>query len=76
MNAESVRSTKDQGFKEHYGLGFLFVCQTVTAHQGRLEITSVPGKGARFDITIPRRASSTNPGTVTVEDGAPVKVEG
>lgn len=55
--AERVRSTKDQGFKEHYGLGFLFVCQTVNAHGGRLEINSEPGKGARFEITLPQRAA-------------------
>jgi signal transduction histidine kinase len=65
--AEQVRSTKDQGFKEHYGLGFLFVCQTVNAHQGQLEINSAPGKGARFDIIIPRRTAATSPGTVAEE---------
>lgn len=66
--AERVRSTKDQGFKEHYGLGFLFVCQTICAHQGRMEITASPGKGTRFDLTLPRY-SSTSPGTVAMEDG-------
>jgi len=51
--AESVRSTKDQGFKEHYGLGFLFVCQTVHQHNGGMKIESRPGHGARFIITLP-----------------------
>ncbi len=61
--AESVRSTKDQGFKEHYGIGFLFVCQTVRQHHGRLAIESAPGKGTKFLIAIPANrahASSTN----------------
>ncbi|HOR28020.1 MAG TPA: ATP-binding protein [Candidatus Sumerlaeota bacterium] len=51
--AERVRSTKEQGFKEHYGLGFLFVCQTVNHHHGRLEIESTEGHGAKFLISIP-----------------------
>ncbi len=51
--AERVQSTKVQGFKEHYVLGFLFVCQTVSQHHGRLEIDSKVGEGSRFFITIP-----------------------
>ncbi len=51
--AEQVQSTKQQGLKEHYGLGFLFVCQTLRHHGGRMHIQSAPGKGARFDISIP-----------------------
>jgi signal transduction histidine kinase len=51
--AERVQSTKDQGLKEHYGLGFLFVCQTIMHHGGRMRIQSEPGQGARFDIAIP-----------------------
>ena len=57
--AEQVRSTKEQGFKEHYGLGFLFVCQTVTMHQGRLEIESTEGEGAKFIIFLPRQRVTT-----------------
>jgi signal transduction histidine kinase len=65
--AERVHSTKDQGFKEHYGLGFLFVCQTVRQHQGRMEVESAPGQGTRFTITIPRHRAGTSPGTIAVE---------
>lgn len=65
--AERVHSTKDQGLKEHYGLGFLFVCQTVRQHQGQMQIESAPGQGARFTITIPRHRAGTSPGTIAVE---------
>lgn len=65
--AERVQSTKDQGFKEHYGLGFLFVCQTVHQHQGRLEIESEPGQGARFQIFIPRQHTRSVSGTLCLE---------
>lgn len=51
--AERVRSTKEQGYKEHYGLGFLFVCLTIHHHGGELAITSEPDKGARFLIMLP-----------------------
>lgn len=51
--AETVQSTKNQGYKEHYGLGFLFVCQTIQQHRGRLAIDSEPDKGTKFAIAIP-----------------------
>jgi signal transduction histidine kinase len=60
--AERVQSTKDQGFKEHYGLGFLFVCQTVHAHGGRMEIESVVGQGACFRIFLPRHRATLGNG--------------
>jgi signal transduction histidine kinase len=63
--AERVRSTKDQGFKEHYGLGFLFVCQTIYHHQGTLEIESAPGEGSRFFISFPVKRAA--PVTSAVE---------
>lgn len=53
--AERVHSTKQQGYKEHYGLGFLFVCQTVHLHRGSLRIDTQPGRGTTFRIRIPRR---------------------
>ncbi len=53
--AETVQSTKNQGYKEHYGLGFLFVCQTIQQHRGRLAIDAEPGKGTRFVIAIPSK---------------------
>lgn len=57
--AEQVRSTKDQGLKEHYGLGFLFVCLTIQQHQGRMEIDSSPAHGARFTLSLPARRQMT-----------------
>lgn len=53
--AERVRSTKDQGLKEHYGLGFLFVCQTVRQHSGDLAIEAAEGVGSSFTIRLPVR---------------------
>ena len=55
--AERVRSTKDQGFKEHYGLGFLFVCQTVQQHKGHMKIEAAPGKGTTFLLSLPAPVS-------------------
>jgi signal transduction histidine kinase len=55
--AERVRSTKEQGFKEHYGLGFLFVCQTVRMHEGSMEIETQP-EGTTFMIDLPRQGPS------------------
>lgn len=55
--AETVQSTKNQGYKEHYGLGFLFVCQTIQQHRGRLAIDAEPGKGSRFVIAIPMKSA-------------------
>lgn len=57
--AERVRSTKDQGFKEHYGLGFLFVCQTVHHHRGDLIIETEPGQGTTFHIDLPINPTTT-----------------
>ena len=67
--AERVQSTKRQGFKEHYGLGFLFVCQTVVQHHGNLEIESAPGEGTAFKFTIPRvRSEAYEPLSEQTED--------
>ncbi len=57
--AETVQSTKNQGYKEHYGLGFLFVCQTIQQHRGRLAIDAEPGKGTRFVIAIPSKSAES-----------------
>ena len=58
--AEQVHSTKEQGFKEHYGLGFLFVCQTVHQHKGMMTIDSDLGHGACFNIILPRDRNKRN----------------
>jgi len=42
-------TTKEEGT----GLGLSIVAQIVREHQGRLEVSSTPGKGASFTIVIP-----------------------
>ncbi len=58
--AESVQSSKEQGLKEHYGIGFLFVCQTIQQHRGRLAIESEPGEGSCFVIGMPTGSPNAN----------------
>jgi signal transduction histidine kinase len=53
--AEEVRSTKEHGLKEHYGLGFLFICLTICQHQGGLQIEAAPGVGTLFTLELPRQ---------------------
>ena len=35
------------------GLGLSFVAWIVRAHSGRIDVTSTPGKGTRFVVTLP-----------------------
>ena len=67
--AEQVQSTKDQGFKEHYGLGFLFVCQTVHQHRGDMTIQVKPGEGTMFQILLPYRGPTGPAAEATAVDG-------
>lgn len=57
--AEQVNSSKKEGLKEHYGLGFLFVCQTVCIHNGTMVLKIDPGKGTEFQIHLPMRQQPT-----------------
>jgi two-component system sensor histidine kinase BaeS len=36
------------------GIGLTVVAELVRAHQGRLDVTSPPGEGAQFTVTLPR----------------------
>jgi two-component system NtrC family sensor kinase len=44
------------------GLGLSIVRDLVTAHGGGVDLTSVPGQGTTFTITLPLAASPSDPG--------------
>ena len=68
---ESFVTTKEKGM----GLGLPIVRAIIEAHQGRIAVTSRPGGGANFTITLPRRLEAAgiaaergvSPGTATVQ---------
>jgi signal transduction histidine kinase len=47
-------TTKPQGS----GLGLAIVRKIVDAHDGRIDVSAVPGKGTRFRVTLPVRSAS------------------
>jgi signal transduction histidine kinase len=47
-------TTKPQGS----GLGLAIVRKIVDAHDGRIDVSSVPGAGTRFRVTLPVKSSS------------------
>lgn len=49
-------TTKPQGS----GLGLAIVRKIVDAHDGRIDLTSTPGRGTRFRVTLPVSASGPN----------------
>jgi signal transduction histidine kinase len=49
-------TTKEPG--KGTGLGLAISYQIITQHQGKIEVISVPGKGAEFVITLPVHSSS------------------
>ena len=49
------------------GLGLSLVKAIVEAHGGRVAVTSTPGTGSRFDLTLPSAsAAPASPGTANI----------
>jgi PAS domain S-box-containing protein len=44
------------------GLGLYITHRIVTAHDGRIDVQSVPGEGSTFTVTLPRHAHSSGSG--------------
>jgi nitrogen-specific signal transduction histidine kinase len=58
------------------GLGLSTVHEVVTRHGGHVEITSMPGQGATFTVTLPRaaaRGAPAGPAVLVVEEEAGVR---
>lgn len=57
---EPFYTTKDQEGTKGSGLGLTFCKHIVEAHDGFLSVESEPGKGACFEITLPKPATDAN----------------
>jgi two-component system sensor histidine kinase PilS (NtrC family) len=57
VQLDKVFEPFQSGFSEGTGLGLALVYQIIQGHQGSIQVDSKPGKGARFVIELPRRAS-------------------
>jgi len=44
-----------------HGLGLAFVRETVRAHGGKVQVSSISGEGAQFKISLPLEAKGENP---------------
>jgi PAS domain S-box-containing protein len=51
---EPFHRAKNVGTLPGTGLGLAIVKKAVDLHGGRIEVSSVPGKGSRFDVILPR----------------------
>ncbi len=51
---EPFHRAKNVGTLPGTGLGLAIVKKAVDLHGGRIEVSSAPGKGSRFDVTLPR----------------------
>jgi signal transduction histidine kinase len=56
-----VRATHHDHQFEGHGLGLSIVQAIVTAHKGRIELTSCPGQGATFTLILPLTSSLSSP---------------
>jgi two-component system sensor histidine kinase PilS (NtrC family) len=54
VQLEKVFEPFQSGFSEGTGLGLALVYQIIRGHQGSIQVSSQPGKGARFAIELPR----------------------
>jgi PAS domain S-box-containing protein len=48
-----------------FGLGLYVARRIVAAHGGTIDVSTEPGRGARFEVTLPRRAPEERPGANT-----------
>ena len=58
---EPLHTTKPDGI----GLGLYLVREIVAAHEGHIEVQSVPGQGTTFTLTLPRAAEGPLPREAT-----------
>jgi two-component system sensor histidine kinase PilS (NtrC family) len=54
VQLEKVFEPFQGGFTDGAGLGLAIVYQIVQEHRGRIQVTSVPGKGTRFLLELPQ----------------------
>ncbi|MGQ9599174.1 MAG: ATP-binding protein [Anaerolineae bacterium] len=65
------RSRRDKRFPQGMGLGLSIARDLVAAHDGQIEVESVPGRGSRFTVRIPGRVVpvSSHPSASTLSSG-------